>query len=246
MNREMLAMCSFPFCERSAAVLMQPTFDRGRATWHDAQIRHTMDPPFEARWTGHDLDGCDHDRHHHGWRAPCNEGYRTCQNTRRFLAAHLDPAAPEAGRAILCRVRVQGRGGAGPAPQHHEASHGFCMPAQRWTNTSITTKVWRHEHLNVTLFDETEMEHEGPAARTASIHQCHELFSGTVRFIFDGQACDSAVSPGTLGISTCTSTAHVSRLLQHVPKFPGVKPPSATNVNAWICTCANDSNLEWF
>ena len=50
-NREMLAMCSFPFCERSAAVLMQPTFDRGRATWHDAQIRHT-DPPFEARWTG--------------------------------------------------------------------------------------------------------------------------------------------------------------------------------------------------
>ena len=37
MNREMLAMCSFPFCEGSAAVLMQPTFDRGRATWHDAQ-----------------------------------------------------------------------------------------------------------------------------------------------------------------------------------------------------------------
>ena len=52
MNREMLAMCSFPFCEGSAAVLMQPTFDRGRATWHDAQIQHTMDPPFDARWTG--------------------------------------------------------------------------------------------------------------------------------------------------------------------------------------------------
>ena len=52
MNREMLAMCSFPFCEGSAAVLMQPTFDRGRATWHDAQIQHTMDPPFDARRTG--------------------------------------------------------------------------------------------------------------------------------------------------------------------------------------------------
>ena len=67
MNREMFAMCSFPFCERSAAVLMQPTFDRGRATWHDA---HTMDPPFEARWTSTVRD---QDRHHHGWRAPCNE-----------------------------------------------------------------------------------------------------------------------------------------------------------------------------
>ena len=36
------------------------------------------------------------------------------------------------------------------------------MPVQRWKNTSITTKAWRHEHLNVTLFDETEMEHEEP------------------------------------------------------------------------------------
>ena len=35
-----------------------------------------------------------------------------------------------------------------------------------------------------------------------------------------------------------------SRLFQHVPKFPGVKPSSAINVNAWICTCATDSNLE--
>ena len=49
--------------------------------------------------------------------------------------------------------------------------------------------------------------------------------------------------PATLGISTCTSTAHVSRLFQHVPRFPGVKPSSAMNVNAWICTCATDSNL---
>ena len=94
---------------------------------------------------------------------------------------HRDPTASEAqhqtaGHAILCRVRVSGRGGAGLAPQHHEASHGFCMPAQRWKNTSITTKAWRHEHLNVTLFDETEMEHEEAAARTASVHQCHALF----------------------------------------------------------------------
>ena len=60
-NREMLAVCSFPFCEGSAAVLMQPTFDRGRATWHDAQIRHTMDPPSKQDGRGalhrHDLDG---------------------------------------------------------------------------------------------------------------------------------------------------------------------------------------------
>ena len=51
--------------------------------------------------------------------------------------------------------------GAGPAPQRHEA---------RQKNTSITTKAWRQP------FDETQMEHEEPAARTASIHQCHELF----------------------------------------------------------------------
>ena len=42
------------------------------------------------------------------------------------------------------------------------SSHGFCMPAQRWKSTSITTKAWRHEHLNVTLFDETEMVQEEP------------------------------------------------------------------------------------
>ena len=28
----------------------------------------------------HDLDGRDRDRHHHGWRAPCNEWYRTLQH----------------------------------------------------------------------------------------------------------------------------------------------------------------------
>ena len=65
-------------------------------------------------------------------------------------------------------------------------------------------------------------------------------------FKFDNQACDSAVSPRTLGISNCTSTAHVCRLFQHVSKFPGVNPSSAMNVNARICTCATDSNLESF
>ena len=47
---------------------------RGRATWHDAQIRHTMDPPSKQ-------DG----------QVPRKEWYRTYQNTRRFPAAHLDP-----------------------------------------------------------------------------------------------------------------------------------------------------------
>ena len=135
---------------------MQPTFDRGRATWHDAQIRHTMDPPSKQDGRGalhrHDLDGRDHDRHQNGWRAPCNEWYRTCQNTRRFRTAHLDPAAPGAGHAILCRVRVPGRDGAGPAPQHHEASRGFCMLAQRWKSTSMTTKAWRQGGSRPQLF----------------------------------------------------------------------------------------------
>ena len=95
--------------------------------------------------------------------------------TKRVVqfTAHLDLAA---GHAILYRVRVPGQCTARAAPHYHEASHGFCMLAQRWKNTSITTKASRHEHLNVTLFDETEMEHEEPAARTASVHQCHALF----------------------------------------------------------------------
>ena len=50
---------------------------------------------------------------------------------------HLDPAASEAqhqtaDNAILCRVCVSGRGGAGPVPQHHEACHGALGSAQRW------------------------------------------------------------------------------------------------------------------
>ena len=40
------------------------------------------------------------------------------------------------------------------------------MPAQRWKSTSITKKAWRHEHLNVTLFDGTEMEQEEPPEET--------------------------------------------------------------------------------
>ena len=57
------------------------------------------------------------------------------------------------------------------------------MLAQRWKDTSIITKAWRHlswtfeeaprlaaraarEHLNGTFFDETEMEQEGPPEET--------------------------------------------------------------------------------
>ena len=102
MHREMLAMCSFPFCEGSAAVLMQPNFDRFRATWHDAQIRHTMGVRFigtistVVTTTGTTMVGGRH----------ATMVYRTCQNTS------LDPAAPEAGHASLCRVRVPEQCGA--------------------------------------------------------------------------------------------------------------------------------------
>ena len=55
--REMLAMCSFPFCGRSSTVLARqgrPDFrlcdaahlqKSGRTAWQDTQIRQTMDPP---------------------------------------------------------------------------------------------------------------------------------------------------------------------------------------------------------
>ena len=97
-----------------SASVMQPIFDR------EAEQRG-MTRRFGTRWI----------------RRRSEMGYRTCQNRRRFPTAHLDPAAPEAGHAILCRVRVSGRGGAGP-----------------------------HKHLNVTLFDGTEMEQEEPPEET--------------------------------------------------------------------------------
>ena len=97
------------------ASVVQPIFDRGRASWHDAQIRHTMDPSSKQH-------------------------------------------APEAGHAILCRVRVSGRGGAGPAPQHHEASHGALGSAhvrrggktralQRKLGATSHGHSWRHQGL---------------------------------------------------------------------------------------------------
>ena len=161
-----------------SASVMQLIFGRGRATSHDAQIRHTMDPPSKQDGRGalhrrsHDLDCRDHDRHH-GWRAPRNEEYRTCQNTRRFPTAHLDPAAPEAGHAILCRVRV------GTRRCWTCASGPRCVSwvLQRWKkhehyNESLAPQAPRlaaraaREHLNGTLFDESEMEKEEPPKET--------------------------------------------------------------------------------
>ena len=46
------------------------------------------------------------------------------------------------------------------------------------------------------------------------------------------------------GRCTDALNAMFSRSFQHVCKFPGVKPSSAMKVNAWICTCATDSDLE--
>ena len=94
---------------------MQPTFDRGRATWHDAQMRHTMDPPSKQDGRGalhrHDLDGRDHDRHHHGWRAPCNEWYRTSPEHEKISQQHISIQQPlkqamQFFAASVCRDEV--------------------------------------------------------------------------------------------------------------------------------------------
>ena len=103
-----------------------------------------------------------------------------------FAVPHIQEqivGAPEAGHAILCRVRVSGRGGAGLAPQQHEASYGFCTLAQRSKkhkhhNESLApplldirevTKACgesAREHLNGTLFYVTDMEKEEPPKET--------------------------------------------------------------------------------
>ena len=102
-----------------------------------------------------------------------------------------------------------GRCGAGPAPQHHEASHGFCMLAQRWKSTSITTKDWHHEHLNVTLFDGTEMEQEEPPQKT-------DLF------LHDEDDDDDAEDPeitGTAVAEAVVSCSTVASQVEHAERF---------------------------
>ena len=131
--------------------------------------------------------------------------------TQRSCSLHLDPAALEtqhqtASHAILCRVRVSGRGGARPAPQHREASHGALGSARLHrggNNTSITTKAWRRlswtfeeaprlaaraarEHLNGTLFDETEMEQEEPPEETDLILDDDGCCGGSRAFLHGG------------------------------------------------------------
>ena len=44
--------------------------------------------------------------------------------------------------------------------------------------------------------------------------------------------------------ATPMHSTQYSCLFQHVFKFLGVKPSNAMRVNAWICTCATDSDLE--
>ena len=105
------------------------------------------------------------------------------EGTTKRVVQDLTAQHQTAGHAILCRLRLMycvteynvhpscimnmdediRRG----AMACGASSHGFCMPAQRWKSTSITTKAWRHEHLNVTLFDETEMVQEEPPEEEA-------------------------------------------------------------------------------
>ena len=96
----------------------------------------------------------------------------------------------------------------GPA-QHHEASHGFCMLVQRLKSTSITTKAWRHEHLNDTLFDETEMEQE-------------ESPEETDLFLHDEDDDDDAEDPeitGTVVAEAVVPCSTVTSQVEHAECF---------------------------
>ena len=235
-------MCSFPFCNGNAAVLMQPTFDRGRTTWHDAQIRHTMDPPSKQNGRGalhrNDLDGRDHDRHHHGWRALCNEGYRTCQNTRRFPTAHLDPSSP---RSRPCDFFAESVCRDTTVLDLRVSTTKRLMGSACLRTGGKTRASQRKRGATRTSISHSSMGHEEPAARTASIHQSHEMFF-QARCRTEGEpascrCCDDAPGSGRSPATTILAAVanFQTRALKTEVEFPSMSHACLRSLARALC-----------
>ena len=73
----------------------------------------------------------------------------------------------------------------------------------------MTTKAWRHGHLNVTLFDETEMEQEEPPEET-------DLF------LHDEDDDDDAEDPDITGTAVAEAVVPCSTVafqVEHAERF---------------------------
>ena len=108
----------------------------------------------------HDLDGRDHDRYHHGWRAPCNEWYRTLQHisiqqqAMQFFAESVCQDNALLDLRLSTTKRLMG---------------SACLRRGGKTRAS-------QRKLGATSTSASHSSMEEPAARTASVHQCHALF----------------------------------------------------------------------
>ena len=113
------------------------------------------------------------------------------------------------------------------------------MPAQRWKNTSITTKAWRHlswtfeeaprlaaraahEHLDGTLFDETEMEQEEPPEETDLILHDDDDDDDDAE---DPESTGTAVAEAVVPSSTVASQVERAERFLHLRCAYGKHPP---------------------
>ena len=169
-NREMLAMCSFPFC-RSTEAAQRGMTRRFGTRW----IRRWKQDGRSALHR-HDLNGRDHDRHH-GWRAPCNEGSGPAR-TREDLLQHISIQQPlkktmQFFAESVCRdnavldLRLS---------TTKRLMGSACLRRGGKTRRRLGATSTSTSHSSM-----RRMEQEEPAARTASIHQSHDLFSGTIQ-----------------------------------------------------------------
>ena len=95
------------------------------------------------------------------------------------------------------------------------------MPAQRWKSTIITTKAWRHEHLNVTLFNETEMEQEEPREETDLILHDDDDDDDAE----DPEITGTAVAEAVVPCSTVTSQVEHAERFVYLRCAYGKHPP---------------------